>query len=241
MAIWQSMVKIALTSLFSGLIVVIIAALLNLRFTGKSLREILLSRKKITYLFFVLLILLIPIAFSLPTGTLLSAKVFVVYLRELLISVVIVVSFSVTWIALDDPASIQRLFKVLYTAAKRAITPLPTCDISDAMQPAIPTANPREQSAKMELDNTLLALDRGEIAPSVAKEAQQFHSLEKWRQGNVVGLYELCEMARLAGGLHPTVRSTVKAELSYVQQTYPAGSLSAECAEQLQLSLSNSW
>jgi hypothetical protein len=203
MAIWQSMVKIALTSLFSGLIVVIIAALLNLRFTGKSLREILLSRKKITYLFFVLLILLIPIAFSLPTGTLLSAKVFVVYLRELLISVVIVVSFSVTWIALD--------------------------------------ANPREQSAKMELDNTLLALDRGEIAPSVAKEAQQFHSLEKWRQGNVVGLYELCEMARLAGGLHPTVRSTVKAELSYVQQTYPAGSLSAECAEQLQLSLSNSW
>lgn len=239
MAIWRSMVKITVTSLLSGLVVVIVAALLNLRFTGKSLYEILLGRKKITYLFFILLILLIPIAFSLPKGTLLSPEVLAVYLRELLISVVIVVSFSVTWMALDDPASIRRLFEVLYATTKRVITPLPTGATRHPMQPAIVTADPSVQS-EMELNDALLALDRGEIAPSVAHEAQQFHSLKKWLRGDVVGLYEMCELAHLAGGLHPTVRSTVKAELPYVQQTYPAGSLSAKCVEQLQLSLSNS-
>jgi hypothetical protein len=92
----------------------------------------------------------------------------------------------------------------------------------------------------MELDDTLLALDRGEVDQNMAEKAQQMHALEKWLQGNVVGLYELCEMACFAGGLQPTVRPTVKAELPHMQQIYPAGSPGARCLEQLQLSLPNS-
>lgn len=103
MAIWQSIVKITLTSILSGLVIAIIAVLLNLRVTGKSLYEILLGRRKIVYFSLVLLILLIPIVFSLPRGTLLSHKVLAVYVRELLVSVFIVVLFSVTWRVLNAP------------------------------------------------------------------------------------------------------------------------------------------
>ena len=90
------------------------------------------------------------------------------------------------------------------------------------------------------LNDVLLALDHDQIDQSVAEKVQQVHALEKWMQGDVTGLYELCEMVRFAGDLHPTVRSTLKAELPHLQQEYPAGSLSARCVEQLQLSLSNS-
>jgi hypothetical protein len=85
-----------LTSLLSALVVVMIAALL--RFTGKSLPRILLSRKSIMLLcFLALLILLMPIVFSFLKGTMLSPRELALYVEELLVSVVIVVSFSVTW------------------------------------------------------------------------------------------------------------------------------------------------
>jgi hypothetical protein len=116
-AIWQSIVNITLTSLLSALVVVAIFALLRLHFSEKSLYEILLRRKKIAYLFLVFLILLMPVVFSLLGGKwLLSPGEWGVYTRELLVSVVIVMSFSVTWKILNEPASILGLPKALYNA-----------------------------------------------------------------------------------------------------------------------------
>ena len=122
MAMWQSIVKITLTSLLSGLVVVIIAVLLNLRFTRTSLYEILLSRTKIIIFFFALLILLMPAVFSLLRGELLSPEELAVYVKELLVSAAIVVSFSFTWKVLNVfSTSFAKLgtvtpFKDLYNA-----------------------------------------------------------------------------------------------------------------------------
>lgn len=218
MAIWVSTLKITLTLLLSGLVVVIIAGLLNLRFTDKSLYEILLSRKKIMLLFLALLILLMPAVFSLPRGTGLSPEELVVYVRELLISVVIVVLSSAIWKVLNVPASISRWFEAPHAAVKHAIASSQTGDDKDAVHPTPATAHPNKQS-EMELDQALQALDGGEIAPSDVKEIEQALSLVKWmHQGDIIGWYELWEEIYYGDGLRPRVRSAVERELRLVRQ-----------------------
>lgn len=90
-------IEMVLTSLLSGLIVALLAAMLSLRYAGKKLYEILLSRERTTYLFFIVQILLIPVALSLLRGTRLSSIVLAAYLRQLVISVVVVASFYASW------------------------------------------------------------------------------------------------------------------------------------------------
>jgi hypothetical protein len=97
MTMCQLIAKTTLASLLSGLAVIIIAVLLNSRFTGKSLYEILLGRIKIIVSSLALLILLMPAVVSLLRGAWLSPEELALYVRELLVSVVTVVSFGVTW------------------------------------------------------------------------------------------------------------------------------------------------
>jgi hypothetical protein len=236
---------------------------LSLRFSGKSFYEILLSRKRvIPFVLFalVLLILLMPIVFSLPRGTWLSPTVLVVYLRELLVSVVIVVSFGATWKVLNDPTSILRRFKIRRPAAGRAESSQQTAADEYAVPPDfLFTANPGRQSeveidrtllaldrdeiapiyvAGMGLDNALRALDRGEISRSVVEETQQIYAFKKWMRGDDVGWYELWEMVQFGGSLQPVVRSILEKPLQHLQQIYPVGLTSAKNVERIQLILS---
>jgi len=93
-------------------------------------------------------------------------------------------------------------------------------------------------AGKESLNSTLLALDHGEINQPEVEEAQQIHALGKWIQGDDVGWYELWEMVRFGGGLRPAARSAVKKELQHLEQTHPAGPLTAKRVEQLQRLLS---
>jgi hypothetical protein len=215
MAMWQLVVKIALTWLLSSLVVIVVAALLKLRFTGKSLYQILLNRKKITYLFFVLLILLIPVAFSLPRGKLLSPEVLAAYLMELVVSVIVVVSFGATWIALDDPASILRQVKVRYAMGERAMITLWLSATGGTMELAPIAANP----GQTRLGDALLALDRGEIALNDVEEMEQSLSLVKWiHEKDTTGWHELREQVLYGDGLRPRARLIVKRELWRVRE-----------------------
>lgn len=152
MAIWHSIVKITLASLLSGLVVVITATLL--RVTGRGFSEILLSREKIIILLLALLILLMPAVFSLLRGTWLFPEELALYVRELLVSVVIVVSFSATWEVLEHSASILRQLEALFMVRRPSATPVQTY-ASQVKTLSLSVIRPNDA-----LDD----LDRGEIA-----------------------------------------------------------------------------
>jgi hypothetical protein len=197
--------------LSSSLIVAVIGALLNLRFAGKRLYEILLSRRKTTYLFFVFLILATPVAFSLSRGTLLSRKVLEVYLRDLLVALVFVTSFAATYAVLHrDPVLIRSNLKLAYATAQRAAIPLWIFAGGPLLQFAPVSKKPDE----VDLDAALLALDQGRIEPGTAEEKGQLLSLAKFiREHNITGWSELREQVLYGDGLNPKVRLIVEREL----------------------------
>jgi hypothetical protein len=197
--------------LSSSLVVAVIGALLNLRFAGKRLYEILLSRRKTTYLFFVFLILATPAAFSLSRGTLLSRKVLEVYLRDLLVALVFVTSFAATYAVLHrDPVLIRSSLKLAYATAHRAVILLWIFSSGPLLQFAPVPKKPDD----VNLDSTLLALDRGRIEPGTAEEKGQLLSLAKLiREHDLTGWSELMEEVQYGDGLSPKARLMVEREL----------------------------
>ena len=204
-------VRNTLIWLSSSLVVAGIAAFLHLRIAGKRLYEILLSRKKTTYLFFVLLILVTPIAFSLLRGTLLSQKVLEAYLRDLLVALVFVTSFAATYAVLHrDPVLIRSSLKLAYATAQRAAIPLWIFAGGHLLQFAPVSKKPDE----VDLDTALLALDQGRIEPGTAEEKGQLLSLAKLiREHDLTGWSELREEVQYGDGLSPKARLIVEREL----------------------------
>jgi hypothetical protein len=207
----QLIVRNTLIWLSSSLVVAGIAAFLHLRIAGKRLYEILLSRKKTTYLFFVLLILVTPIAFSLLRGTLLSQKVLEAYLRDLLVAVSFVASFAATYIVLDrDPALVPPKLKLAYATAQRAAILLWIF----VGGPLLQFAPVSKKLDKVDLDTALIALDQGRIEPDKAEEKTQLLSLAKFiREKKLTGWSELMEEVQYGDGLSPEARLIVEGEL----------------------------
>lgn len=120
MTIWHTILKIMMTSLFAGLVIAIIFLTLKFMFTSKHLLEILQNYKTAIYVTLLLVIFSIPTVFSLVDGQLLSPVIFAIYVRELIVSIIIVITFWIVWIVLDDPTAVKRnvllkLFRLLLT------------------------------------------------------------------------------------------------------------------------------
>jgi hypothetical protein len=205
MTIWQSTIETTRTALLSGLVVLAIIVVFNLsrRYpVGNRIYAALLSRTKLGIILLVFLILLMPVMLSLFKGLPLSPKVLAEYARELLISVVVVLSAGITWKVLDRvPLKSRR-------QAKPYVQPLVT-----KLQPS--TASGIQVG--MSLNEAFLALDSGDIDPGMAKERLQLYLLDKWMQGKDAGFYELQETVRYNGGLRPAV----KTRLEYLRQAHP--------------------
>jgi hypothetical protein len=108
MTIWQSILKVTFTMLSAILAIAITVLIQKMLVTRKNLYKILAKRKKIVYVILLLLFFSLPVAFSLPKGALLSPAILSAWVRELLVSIVIVVTFWATWVVLDDPIAVKR-------------------------------------------------------------------------------------------------------------------------------------
>ena len=102
---WPWVLRIVILSLVSGLIVMGIVTFLRFTAIGRRVYDTLISHGVTVILLLLSLILVVPMVLSLFTGTLLSPSVVAMYVRELLISIAVVGSFSLAWIVLEKLTS----------------------------------------------------------------------------------------------------------------------------------------
>jgi hypothetical protein len=215
-------------------VVTTIAALLNLRFTGKSLYEILLGRTKIIVFSLALLVLLMPAVFSLLKGTWLSPRELGGYTRELLVSVVTVVSFSVTWKVLRE-VSLRNVEKMQIRSLAKWIDEgditgwyelMERVRSGDELCPGVRSVvewklwqvqkgfnteprHIRDDDYQKRLEALLYPQPMVSIYSDV--EEMQVFSLAKWiDEGDITGWLELKEDVYFGDGLRPGVRSMVE-------------------------------
>jgi hypothetical protein len=110
-SIWQLVLKMLATSFLALLVVGILFPIISSVLAKTGMNTVLVKNKRISYFILALLIFSLPIIFSLITKQELWQVVFL-YIRELMISVVIILTVWATWAFVENPKGTKQTILV---------------------------------------------------------------------------------------------------------------------------------